>query len=48
VRREVAPPKPARPQGEETQQPVKRGRKVTPQPDEPKDKKNSKEKKKPN
>ena len=48
VRREVAPPKPARSQGEETQQPVKRGRKVTPQPDEPKDKKNSKEKKKPN
>jgi FecR protein len=44
VRREVAPPKPAQPRGEEAQQPVQRGRKVTPTPENPKDKKNPKDK----
>jgi hypothetical protein len=44
VRREVAPRKPVEPDGEETRQPVQRARKVTPQPENPKDKKNPKDK----
>jgi hypothetical protein len=42
VRREVAPRKPVEPEGEVTRQPVRRPRKVTSQPENPKDKKNPK------